>query len=206
LQYIVYVYQVLDTTIVFLHLGQAKECENAYSELFDCKSGSFPFRYLGLPKHYRKLRNSDRRHIEERFEKRLIGWKGMLLSVGGRLVLINSVVSSLPIFVKPKEQWGLGIIDLEVQNKCLLSKWLYKLTNEDGIWQSLLRNKYLKSKPLGAELKGQGFLTFGLVRFWKDTWCGNRPLKFLYPSLFNIVRKKGVTMADVKRSIPLDIS
>jgi len=79
--------------------GQAKECENAYSELFGCKSGSFPFRYLGLPMHYRKLRNSDRRHIEERFEKRFIGWKGKLLSVGARLALINSVLSSLPMFM-----------------------------------------------------------------------------------------------------------
>ncbi|WVZ84217.1 hypothetical protein U9M48_031271 [Paspalum notatum var. saurae] len=80
-------------------LGQAKECENAYSELFGCSSGSFPFRYLELPMHYRKLRNSDWRHIEERLEKRLIGWKGKLLSVGGRLVLINSVLSSLPMFM-----------------------------------------------------------------------------------------------------------
>ncbi|WVZ83656.1 hypothetical protein U9M48_030783 [Paspalum notatum var. saurae] len=39
--------------------GQARECENAYSEIFGCKSGSFPFGYLGLPMHYRKLRNGD---------------------------------------------------------------------------------------------------------------------------------------------------
>ncbi|WVZ53334.1 hypothetical protein U9M48_004295 [Paspalum notatum var. saurae] len=77
----------------------AQECEKAYSELFGCKSRSFPFRYLGLPMHYRKLRNSDWRHVEERFEKRLIGWKGKMLSVGGRLVLINSVLSSLPMFM-----------------------------------------------------------------------------------------------------------
>ena len=27
----------------------------------------------------------------------------------------------------PKEQGGLGVMDLEIQNKCLLSKWLFKL-------------------------------------------------------------------------------
>ncbi|WVZ81338.1 hypothetical protein U9M48_028727, partial [Paspalum notatum var. saurae] len=79
--------------------GQAKQCESTYSHLFGCRSGSLPFRYLGIPMHHRKLRNSDWAHIEERFEKRLIGWKGKLLSVGGRLVLINSVLSSLPIFM-----------------------------------------------------------------------------------------------------------
>jgi magnesium-transporting ATPase (P-type) len=37
--------------------------------------------------------------IEERIEKRLSSWKGKYLSVGGRLVLINLVLSSLPIFI-----------------------------------------------------------------------------------------------------------
>ncbi|WVZ53335.1 LOW QUALITY PROTEIN: hypothetical protein U9M48_004295 [Paspalum notatum var. saurae] len=131
-------------------------------------------------------------------------------------------------FANLKEQGGLGILDLEVQNKCLLSKWLFKLANEDGIWQSLLRNKYLKAKPLGDEGKKPGvshfwaglmdvkqeFLSLGSfaigdgtqVRFWEDTWCGNQPLKLQYPSLFNIVRKKGATVADVMSSVPLNIS
>ncbi|WVZ96120.1 hypothetical protein U9M48_041796 [Paspalum notatum var. saurae] len=194
----------------FFLFGQAKECENDYSDLFG---------YLGLLMHYRKLRNSDWRHIEERFGKRLIGWKGKLLSVGGRLVLINSVLSSLPMFMlsffaipkgirQPKEQGGLGIIDLEVQNNCLLSKWLFKLANEDGIWQTILRNKYLKSKPFGSATKRPGVSHFwaGLMDFWEDIWCGNQPLKNLYPSLFNIVRKKGATVVDVMSSIPLNVS
>jgi hypothetical protein len=44
---------------------------------------------------------------------------------------------------RPKEQGGLGILDLEEQNKCLLSKWVFNLINGDGAWQQLLRNKYL---------------------------------------------------------------
>jgi hypothetical protein len=45
------------------------------------------------------------------------------------------------ILCLPKEQGGLGITNLDVQNRCLLSKWLYKLINEDGVWQELLRKK-----------------------------------------------------------------
>jgi hypothetical protein len=41
-----------------------------------------------------------------------------------------------------------GIEVLEIKNKCLLSKWLYKLQNEEGVWKELLRNKYLHSKSL----------------------------------------------------------
>jgi len=49
--------------------------------------------------HFRKLNNKDWKMIEERIEKRLSGWKGKMLTVGGRLVLINSVLSSLPMFM-----------------------------------------------------------------------------------------------------------
>jgi hypothetical protein len=61
--------------------------------------GSFPFRYLGIPMHHRKLKNLDWKEVEERFEKKLSNWKGKLLSAGGRLVLINSILSSLSIFM-----------------------------------------------------------------------------------------------------------
>jgi hypothetical protein len=49
--------------------------------------------------HYRKLHNKDWKSIEECIEKRLSGWKGKMLTTGGRLVLINSVLSSLPMFM-----------------------------------------------------------------------------------------------------------
>jgi hypothetical protein len=101
------------------------------------------------------------------------------LSVGGRLVLINSVLTSLPMFMlsffevprgvleridyfrsrffwqhdsqkkkyrlikwsimcQSKDQGGLGMQNLEIHNECLLSKWLFKLINEEGLWQTIL--------------------------------------------------------------------
>lgn len=79
--------------------GEAKDFENEYMELFGCSTGQFPFRYLGIPIHYRRLRNADWKEVVERFEKRLSSWKGKLLSTGGRLTLINSVLSSLPLYM-----------------------------------------------------------------------------------------------------------
>lgn len=53
------------------------------------------------------------------------------------------------IICRPKDQEGLGIENLEVKNKCLLSKWLYKLSVEtDATWAQILRNKYFNSKTL----------------------------------------------------------
>jgi hypothetical protein len=49
---------------------------------------------------------------------------------------------------RPRDQGGLGIIDLEIQNICLLRKWIVNLFNTEGTWQNLQRNKYLHSKAL----------------------------------------------------------
>jgi hypothetical protein len=52
------------------------------------------------------------------------------------------------IVCRPKDQGGLGILDPKIQNKCLLSKWLFSLINEDGAWQQLIRSKYLGDKSI----------------------------------------------------------
>jgi hypothetical protein len=43
------------------------------------------------------------------------------------------------------------------------------------------------------------------ARFWEDTWLGNRPLADQYPSLYNIVRNKNVTVATTLATTPLNI-
>jgi hypothetical protein len=65
------------------------------------------------------------------------------------------------IVCQPKDQGGLGITNLAVKNICLLSKWLYRLLNEDGVWQQLLQNKYLGCKSL-TQVQGKP----GDSRFW----------------------------------------
>ena len=177
--------------------GKAKECFDEYSSIFGCKLGSFPVKYLGIPMHFMKLSNNDWKVIEQRIERKLRSWKGKHMSVGGRLVLINSFLSSLAMFMisffeipkgvlqkidyyrsrffwqgddhkkkyrltrwdiicQPKDQGGLGVYNLEIQNKCLLSKWLYKLINEDGVWQDLLKRKYLHNKSITQVDRKQG--------------------------------------------------
>ena len=91
--------------------GKARDNEVFYSQLFGCGVGKFPFRYLGLPMHPRKLSNKDWQTIENRIEKKLSGLKGKLLSVGGRLVLINSVLSSLPMFMMSFFELPKGVLE-----------------------------------------------------------------------------------------------
>lgn len=79
------------------YFGDARTMEDQYTKLFGCSSGEFPLCYF--PIHYRKLRNNDWKWVEEHYEKRLGSWKGKLLSTGRRLTLINSVLSSLPLYM-----------------------------------------------------------------------------------------------------------
>jgi hypothetical protein len=51
--------------------GQSKDYELQYERLFGCKKGTYPFKYLGIPIHYRRLNNKDWAMIEERIEKKL---------------------------------------------------------------------------------------------------------------------------------------
>ncbi len=71
---------------------------DALANLFGCPLHRFPFKYLGLPLSPRALSRQDFLPIIERVDRRLAGWKGSMLSRGGRLVLINSVLSSLYSF------------------------------------------------------------------------------------------------------------
>jgi hypothetical protein len=44
------------------------------------------------------------------------------------------------------------------------------------------------------------------VRFWEDSWIAPHPLKTIFPSLYNIVRKKSVSVQTVLSTIPLNVA
>jgi hypothetical protein len=79
--------------------GEAQDAARSYTELFGCGQGQFPIRYLGISIHYRRLTIAEWKAVEERLQKRLSSWKGKLLSLGGRLVLINSVLSNMVLYI-----------------------------------------------------------------------------------------------------------
>jgi hypothetical protein len=103
----------------------------------------------------------------------------------------------------------LGVLNLQLQNKCLLSKWLFSLINFEGAWQQLIKNKYLGSKIITHVTRRPGdsqfwsglmnvkedFLSMGnfnlhdgkQIRFWEDSWLGTTPLRLQYLNLYNIV-------------------
>nr|CAE05420.1 OSJNBa0035I04.8 [Oryza sativa Japonica Group]CAE05959.1 OSJNBb0088C09.18 [Oryza sativa Japonica Group]CAH66490.1 OSIGBa0076I14.11 [Oryza sativa] len=180
--------------------GRAKEVEREYVTLFGCGSG-----ILEKLDYYRSRFFWQCEEHKKKY--RLAKWS---------------------ILCKPKECGGLGIQNLELQNKYMLSKWLYKLWNEEGVWQNLLRRKYLSKKTLTHVDKKSGdshfwsglmmvkniFLSCGSlkvhngtqVRFWEDKWNGNTPFAARYPALYNLVINKNESVAVVMSKRPLKVS
>jgi hypothetical protein len=92
--------------------GEAQEDASQYAQIFRCEQGHFPIWYLGIPIHHWRLTNAEWKHAEERLKKRLSSWKGKMLSIGGRLVLINSILSNIVFYMLSFFQLPKG-----VQNK-----------------------------------------------------------------------------------------
>jgi hypothetical protein len=74
-----------------------EEDSHNYSKLLYCRMGSFPFKYLGVPLHYEKLRREDIQYIVDKIIKRIAGWKGRLMSY--RLLLLKACLASC------KDRW-----------------------------------------------------------------------------------------------------
>ncbi len=110
----------------------------------------------------------------------------------------------------------------------MLSIWLFKLINEDGLWKNMLRRKYLAKKTIMQVQKHPGdshfwaslmtakesFQSLGYfktcdgkqVRFWEDCWIGSQPLEKEYPNLYNLVRNKNAVVAEVLGRTPLKVA
>lgn len=57
-----------------------------------------PFKFLGIPVGENPRRASTWKPVIDKFKSRLTRWKGRNLSIGGRVTLINSVLSVLPLY------------------------------------------------------------------------------------------------------------
>ncbi|PWA72043.1 RNA-directed DNA polymerase, eukaryota, Reverse transcriptase zinc-binding domain protein [Artemisia annua] len=170
-----------------------------------------------------------------KFSSRLSSWKARLLSVGGRLTLIRSVLSNLPIYYMSLYPVPVAIRKkLEaMRNKFFIGgdpdekkltwiKWDKSLASkrEGGLgigsifglrgincdtitrpkrstWGSILSSiNSLKSKGIDLFSFCSRKIGNGLdSSFWFDTWCGNQPLKTMYPRVFLLDTDKRCSIA-----------
>ncbi|GKU96367.1 hypothetical protein SLEP1_g9608 [Rubroshorea leprosula] len=83
----------------FIGINVDNVWEKEMTCLLNCKLGSLPCKYLGIPLGADPRRIATWKPLIESFKRKLSSWKGRYLSFGGRITLINSVLSSLPVFL-----------------------------------------------------------------------------------------------------------
>jgi hypothetical protein len=118
---------------------------------------------------------------------------------------------------KPKEEEGLGVLDLQKQNEALLMKNLYKFLNRrDILWVTMVWKKHYPNGKLPGNTKKGSFWWRDILKlletfkslsrvnvqngqtclFWQDNWM-QHPLKSDYPELYYFAKNKWISVHSV---------
>jgi len=79
-------------------IGMLESWKVDAARYLNCELLVIPFLYLGLPIGANPRRSDTWDPIVKKCERKLTKWKQKLLSFGGRVTLINSVLNSIPIY------------------------------------------------------------------------------------------------------------
>jgi hypothetical protein len=72
---------------------------NGLAHTMGIQVSSFPSIYLGMPLSLKQLTKADWQALLDKVDKYLATWKSKLMSKAGRLEMLNSVLSSLPVYL-----------------------------------------------------------------------------------------------------------
>jgi len=70
-----------------------------FAQIFSCPVGSFHLKYLGVPLHFGNLSRDDIQPLVDKILKRIAGWRGKLLSLAARAMLIQTCLASIPVYL-----------------------------------------------------------------------------------------------------------
>lgn len=98
-------------------------------------TGSMPFMYLGVPLFKGKPKKLYLQPIVDRVKLKLASWKGVLLSIMGRVQLVQSVVQSMLLYSFQVYSWPVSLLNL-------VDKWC-----RNFIWSGHIDSKKLVTVP-----------------------------------------------------------
>lgn len=78
--------------------GVSQEEKERMANMLNCALGSFPMKYLGVPVSYKHLNMEAFRPIVQKMRNILDPWKGKFITSGGRQILTNTCLSSIPMY------------------------------------------------------------------------------------------------------------
>ena len=71
---------------------------NTYAKSLNCNTKRLPFKYLGIEVGGNPRKKQFWELVVNKINARLISWKGRFLSMAGRICLLKSVFTAIPIF------------------------------------------------------------------------------------------------------------
>lgn len=81
----------------FVPISIAPNLVSVVADILQCGPSTLPAKYLGLPLTTSQPRRGQYQSLILAVHNRMAGWKANLLSYGGRLTLLKSVMSSMPL-------------------------------------------------------------------------------------------------------------
>jgi hypothetical protein len=83
----------------FIPMNLETDRVHEVAHVLNCPLGSLPFKYLGIPIHFEKLKRDDLQPVIDKLIKRVADWRGRLLAYNSRLVLIKTCLASIPVYL-----------------------------------------------------------------------------------------------------------
>ncbi|XP_059288855.1 uncharacterized protein LOC132042279, partial [Lycium ferocissimum] len=163
---------------IYLHDRVDNEVFQKVERITGIARKNFPLMYLGCPNFYARPQMSFYSELISKVRNRLQGWKGKLLSFGGRAILLKHVLQAMPMHLLssntigergthwtkwyvvclPQDEGGLGFISLSDMSMALCAKLWWNFRTKPSLWSAFMSNKYLKkNNPI---LSGLGPLYF----------------------------------------------
>jgi hypothetical protein len=83
----------------FIPMNLETDRVHEVAHVLNCPLGSLPFKYLGIPIHFEKLKRDDLQPVIDKLIKKVADWRGRLLAYNSRLVLIKTCLASIPVYL-----------------------------------------------------------------------------------------------------------
>ncbi|OAY73596.1 putative ribonuclease H protein [Ananas comosus] len=150
------------------YMGQIEGRAARLANLLECKVGTLPTTYLGFPLSPRRPTKAVWTEIIHKIEHRIEGWQAKLLSRGGRLILVNAVLTTLPLyflFVFKAPKWVIKRIEA---------------LRRDFFWNGGVVNTGVLFHWGISHSLGNG----NSIDFWTDRWCGDTCLHLAFPEIY----------------------
>nr|XP_009624162.1 uncharacterized protein LOC104115277 [Nicotiana tomentosiformis] len=200
---------------VYMHHSTSMEVVTKVERITGIGRHDFPFTYLGCPILYSRRKMDYYQGLITKVLDKLHSWKGKLLSIGGRAVLISHVLQSIPIHllsaVSPPNFVINKLHKLFTQSlndvyKALFYKLWWNFRTKPSLWSSFMSQKYCKKLNAIIVPWRQGSQVWkkmlecrdiiehqivwhpkmGSALFSFDNWTGLGSLYFLVPQNFGI--------------------